>query len=819
MCGHHSVHAFMESKDQVTPIRWGSLSLRLSAAFVAVLVTAAFAVAYLFERTRAEAGEQRKREDLRFEAERGADAVAHLLEQLRGDVLFLADMPPIKGMRRVMEGGRTDAVGGSNPGQWSERVQEMFLAFGEARPGYFQLRLLGAADDGRELVRVDRTERGLAVTAPDALQRKGDRYYFREASRLPSGSVYLSHIDLNQEFGRISVPHTPTLRAATPVYDSAGNLIAVVVINMDVRWAFEQADWFRHGRATMYVADERGDVLHHPEPGRAFAFEFGKPFRLADAFPDRADLIASTLSGGSGFLHLHGPQSGLVAYLTTRAWDPTDPSRRLVFVVTQPMGEALPPGGFLSRDSLLSVGGLLALAVVLIVAMVRRLTRSLTALAIASRAITAGNYRIVLPAGEGAEVRSLVVAFRRMVGEVERREEALAALTQELEQRVEERTAELEREHALQHLILDNIADGVVVADRDGQFIHWNRKAEQIVGSPADEVAPERWSSHFGIYSDEGKSRVPGGELPLARAIRGESSDNVDLYIRNPKSEQGRWVQVTARPLLDAGGEIAGGVAVLVDVTDQKRLRQRTESHRADLAKVGTLALRAEIASSAAHQLSQPIAAMSNYAGAAVRLHQQGRLGGGELLDLLARIESLATQAGEILNKLRSRIRGRNLPAIPVDVNQVADSCLDFLTERILRQGVRVERRYGRELPQPIGDAMELELVLIHLVSNALEEMEDIARTEHRLSIATCYDSIKNLIVIEIVDTGRGLSPDLAERLLEPWQTHKPDALGMGLAVAQTLVETSKGRIRLENGKAGGALVRVELPVGREERV
>ena len=807
----------MPNPEQATPVRWRSLSLRLSAAFAAVLVTAAFAVAYLFDHGRAEAVEKHAIEQLRLHVERGADEVARLIGQLQRDVLFLAGTPPIQGIRRALEAGGTDKAGGSSLGQWKERLQQIFLSFGESRPEYFQLRFIGASDNGLELVRVERTENGLTATPPEALQHKGDRYYVREASRLTSGSVYLSRIDLNQEHGQLGVPHLPTLRAATPVHDPAGALVGLVVINMDMGWAFQRAKSFGDTAESLSVADESGGFLVHPEPGRAFSAELGTPFRLADAFPGYADRIATTLANGGSFLHVRGAQGKLAVLLTTRAWDPTHPDRLLAYIVTAPMAHLVRDSTSLRRQSLAGMGGLLALAIAVIVLMVRRNTRSLIALANASKAIAGGNYRITLPETDGHEVGVLALAFGRMAQEVERREEALADLNRKLECRVEERTAELARQHALQQSILENIADGVVVADRNGHLLLWNRKAEQIVGSRPDEVTPENWSSHFGLFRDEDGDPIPTAELPLVRAIQGEPCDNVELYLRNPQGDEGRWVQVTARPLPGPDGAIAGGVAVLVDVTEQRQLRQREASHRAELAKVGRLAMRAEIASSAAHQLSQPIAAMNNYAGAAVRFHEQGRLGEGELLEFLKRIEILAREAGEILHKLRALIRRRSPPLVPVDINQVADSCLDFLSERIRHQGIRVERRYGQDLPKPLGDPIELEHVLIQLVSNALEAMGGIAHPQHRLAIATDHDPAAALVAIEVADTGPGVSQELADRLFEPWQTDKPDALGIGLSVAQSIVEMHRGNIRMQRGDLGGALFRVELPVSREE--
>jgi C4-dicarboxylate-specific signal transduction histidine kinase len=225
------------------------------------------------------------------------------------------------------------------------------------------------------------------------------------------------------------------------------------------------------------------------------------------------------------------------------------------------------------------------------------------------------------------------------------------------------------------------------------------------------------------------------------------------------------------------------------------------------------LALRAEIAASAAHQLSQPSAAMSNYAGAAVRMHEQGRLGGDELRDLLGRIELLARQAGETLDALRGLIRHAHLPEVPVDVNQVVDFCLDFLTARVQRQAVRVERRFGHDLPKPMGEPVELSHALIQLLSNGLEAMESTLVAERRLCVATSHDPATDRILIDVGDTGRGVSPELADRLFEPWQTDKPGALGIGLSIAQTMVEKRKGVIRMFPGDNGGAVFRIELPV------
>ena len=322
---------------------WRSLSLRLSAVFIAVLLASALGVGYLFDRGRAEALAERERDHLRLHAERAADDVVQLIGQLRSDALFLAGTPPIQGIGRALAAGGYDTVGASSLDQWRERLEQIFLSFAEARPRYFQLRLIGVADKGRELVRVERSERGMGVTPRDALQQKGDRYYVQEALALPSGSVYLSRIDLNREHGRISVPHLPTLRAVTPLHDPEGALFGVLVVNMDMGWVFARATRSLDPTESLYIADEQGEFLLHPQAGRAFAQDLGGHSRITDTFPRWSQAIAAARGGPGTFIEAPGTGLDQAAFFTERAWDPSRPERRMSFLLTEPMA-AGPPG-------------------------------------------------------------------------------------------------------------------------------------------------------------------------------------------------------------------------------------------------------------------------------------------------------------------------------------------------------------------------------------------------------------------------------------------------------------------------------------------
>src|SRR5712691_8830056 len=130
---------------------------------------------------------------------------------------------------------------------------------------------------------------------------------------------------------------------------------------------------------------------------------------------------------------------------------------------------------------------------------------------------------------------------------------------------------EAKRQKELLQLILASIADGVVVADSNGKFLLFNAAAEQILGIGATEAAPDQWSDQYGVYLSDTATQYPADQLPLVRAMRGESVDAIEIFIRNPQVPEGRLLSLTGRPLKRADGALQGGVVVFHDMTERKR--------------------------------------------------------------------------------------------------------------------------------------------------------------------------------------------------------------------------------------------------------
>jgi PAS domain S-box-containing protein len=142
---------------------------------------------------------------------------------------------------------------------------------------------------------------------------------------------------------------------------------------------------------------------------------------------------------------------------------------------------------------------------------------------------------------------------------------------------------ETRRQKDLLQLILGSVSDGVVVADTNGRFLLFNAAAERFVGIGAIDASPDQWSQQYGSFLPDGITLFPAEELPLVRAMRGESVDAVELFIRNANVPDGRLLSITGRPLRGQDGALKGGVVVLHDITLQKRaaeaLRQSEERY------------------------------------------------------------------------------------------------------------------------------------------------------------------------------------------------------------------------------------------------
>ena len=235
-----------------------SLSSRLTAAMVILVLLTVAAVGGLTYR----AIETRLLPSELDRVDAHARSLASELESYVGgahaDVEAFRSAVALDGLIRAhVAGGTSD---GRSEAQWRDWLARGFAAELAAKPAYRMFRVIGVADGGREIVRVDRSGPGGSVrrVAEDELQRKDDRDYFLRAVGLTAGQVYMSNIDLNRDHGAIEVPHVPVLRVAAPLFTPANEPFGIIVVNVDMRPVLSTLRATAADGRSIFLANERG---------------------------------------------------------------------------------------------------------------------------------------------------------------------------------------------------------------------------------------------------------------------------------------------------------------------------------------------------------------------------------------------------------------------------------------------------------------------------------------------------------------------------------------------------------------------------------
>lgn len=162
-------------------------------------------------------------------------------------------------------------------------LEREYMSVISSKADLSQIRFIGIEDQGKEMIRVERRENEILITTKEKLQQKGNRNYFKETIGLKKGMVYISNINLNKEYGEISLPKTPTLRVASPVFLD-GELKGVLVINTNLTILFKALETIVDKEMKLFLLNNEGHYIIHPDTTKSYGFEYGKPALFNEDF-------------------------------------------------------------------------------------------------------------------------------------------------------------------------------------------------------------------------------------------------------------------------------------------------------------------------------------------------------------------------------------------------------------------------------------------------------------------------------------------------------------------------------------------------------
>ncbi|NIV75620.1 MAG: PAS domain S-box protein [Gammaproteobacteria bacterium] len=406
-------------------------------------------------------------------------------------------------------------------------------------------------------------------------------------------------------------------------------------------------------------------------------------------------------------------------------------------------------------------------------------------------------------------------------------EDQMERLNEELERRVAERTAALtqanqtlqeeilerrrieevlrERE-ARVRAILDTALEAIITTDERGVIDTFNPAAERMFGYSAAQVigrnvsmlmpSPhQKWhEKYIQSYTATGVKRIIG--VP-GREVEGLRRDG------------------TVFPMELAVGEYHDGrmhrfTGLAHDITERKKMEEDARKRQAELAHVMRLTAMGEMASMLAHEINQPLHAISAYCRASQRLMRSDRLDMPKLTDALERTAQQAQRAGEIVRRIRSFVRKADIQPISVALNDLVRDVVSFNEPLIRAQRIELALDLDHTLRPVSGDPIQLEQVLFNLVRNAMDALS--GHAIRRLVIRTrCSGS--SGIRLTVSDSGPGLDEEAHVLVFEPFYTTKEDGIGIGLPISRSIVEAHGGRLWLESAPGEGADFHLDLPI------
>jgi signal transduction histidine kinase len=213
-----------------------------------------------------------------------------------------------------------------------------------------------------------------------------------------------------------------------------------------------------------------------------------------------------------------------------------------------------------------------------------------------------------------------------------------------------------------------------------------------------------------------------------------------------------------------------------------------------------------------AHEINQPLIALKNYALAARRYVPPDATNAGKLTELLAEMEGEADRAGSIIRKIRTLLSSGEVDAIPVDLAPVLKEVLALMEPEADAQGCRIDYRATGANPIVRADALQVQLVMVNLLRNAIEaSAAEAQRGGASISVSVC-EAADKMVEVSVTDSGRGVAADEVEDIFESLYSKKQTGMGVGLATCRTVVEAHGGRIWCTPNPAGGAIFHFTLP-------
>lgn len=360
-----------------------------------------------------------------------------------------------------------------------------------------------------------------------------------------------------------------------------------------------------------------------------------------------------------------------------------------------------------------------------------------------------------------------------------------------------------------ERLLLAKRAAGLGIFDGDLMhgLLHWDERSRELWGfAPDQEISVPALLQC--VHPADRAQQHEAASLAMDPAGSGEYQSEFRILRHNDGAE--RWMAVTGRVLFEAG-RAARLVGVVKDITEQKAMERKLQEQRAETEALFKQQVAMQTASAIAHELNQPLTAISAYGEVASHELDSGNMHLGNLRRALSGCATQAQHAGRILNELLAFLQEGDPATEPLDLGNLVREALGIM-QNDGYGGFFPVLQLERGMPPVLGNRIQLQKVLVNLLRNGVEAMRTAQVPRAFITISAHALAEQNMAQITIQDNGPGLAEDTARRIFDPFFTTKDNGIGMGLAISRSLIESHGGQLWLDAQARPGATFHLTLP-------
>ena len=264
-------------------------------------------------------------------------------------------------------------------------------------------------------------------------------------------------------------------------------------------------------------------------------------------------------------------------------------------------------------------------------------------------------------------------------------------------------------------------------------------------------------------------------------------------------------------PLIDADGQQTGWMAAILDVTARKQAEELARQQQERLQFTSRLITMGEMASTLAHELNQPLAAITSYNAGCLNRLESGNFNAAELQTVLGKLALQAQRAGRIIGRVHGFVRKSEPKLAPCDLADVVEDGIGFIEADVKLHGMRIVRKITPDRTSIVADRAMLVQVLLNLMRNGIESMR--AKPPQARCLTIDLRQREDSLELRVIDRGEGIPAAVKEKLFTPFFSTKSEGMGMGLNICRSIVEFHHGRLWVEDNPSGGSIFAISLPV------